>query len=72
MALTFSHADGHKKKVAAQDAEEVVVGRGDDRGDVLIVVGLPLGIKEVVTDGTRDDALPVLLHEHISEKGVGK
>lgn len=72
MSLTFSHADCHKEEITAQDAEEVVVGCGDDWGDVLIVGGLPLGIKEVVTNGTRDDTLPVLLHEHISEEHIGK
>lgn len=72
MALTFSHADSHKEEVTAKDAEEVVVGCGDDWGNVLIVGGLPLGIKEVVTDGARDDTFPVLLHEHISEENIGK
>ncbi|MPC09094.1 hypothetical protein E2C01_001697 [Portunus trituberculatus] len=62
------HEDGDKEEVAAQDAEEVVVGCGDHWGNVLIVVGFPLCIKEVVTNGARDDTLPVLLHEHIPAK----
>ena len=45
-----------------------MVGCGDDRRNVFIVVGFPLGIKEVVTDGARDDTLPVFFHEHISAK----
>ena len=44
---------------------EIVVRRGDDGRDVVVVGGFVLGVEEVVHHAAGDDALPVLLQKHI-------
>ena len=49
-----------------EDGDEVVVGRGYNRSNVLDVVGFVLGIKEVINHTPGDDALPMFLQKDIS------
>ena len=35
LGVTFCHGDGHQVKLVSEYVNEVVVGRGDDRGDIL-------------------------------------
>lgn len=57
--------DGYEEDLVAVDTKEVVVRRGDHRRHVLSLRGPLLRLKEVVTDGAADDALPVLLQEDV-------
>ena len=45
-----------------------MVRRGDDGRDVVVVGGFILGVEEVVHHAAGDDALPVLLQEHIPRR----
>ena len=47
---------------------EVVVRRGNDGRNVVVVGSFVLGVKKVVHDAAGDDALPVLLQEHIPRR----
>ena len=58
--------DGHKVDPVAENADEVVVWRGNDWWDILRLGGSLLGLEEVVAHGATHYTLPVLLQEYIS------
>jgi len=57
--------DGHKVDPVAEDADEVVVRRGDDGRHVLGLGGALLRLEEVVAHGAAHHTLPVLLQEDV-------
>ena len=57
--------DRHKVDPVAENADEVVVRRGDDRRDILRLGGALLGLEEVVAHGATHHTLPVLLQEDV-------
>lgn len=65
--LTFCHTHCNEEEIAAQHTDEVMMRSGNDWRNVLIVVGFPLGIKEVIAYRSRYNTLPVFFHKNIPE-----
>lgn len=61
--LTLDHCN--EVDAVPEHADKVVVRRGDDWRDILRLSGAFLSLKEVVTHGAADHALPVLLQENV-------
>lgn len=57
--------DRHKVDAVPEHTDEVVMRRGDDRRNILRFGGALQCLKEVVTHGAADHALPVLLQENV-------
>lgn len=57
--------DSDEVDAMSQHADEVVVGRGDDRRDVLRLTRSLLSLEKVIAHGAAHHALPVLLQEDV-------
>lgn len=61
----FSLDDRQEEELAPVNADEIVVWGLQDRGHILRVHCLLLGLKKVITDTPADDTLPVFLQEDV-------
>lgn len=57
--------NGHEVDAVPEDADEVMVRRGDDGGYILGLARPLLGLEEVVAHRAADHAFPVLLQEDV-------
>lgn len=62
----FSLDDRQEEKLAPVYADEIVVWGLQDRGHILRVNCLLLGLEKVITHTPADDTLPVFLQEDVS------
>lgn len=58
--------DRHKVDAMPEDADKIVMRRGDHWWNILWFGSTLQGLEEVVTHGAADHALPVLLQENVS------